>query len=307
MEKTKFIWMDGEVLDWDKATVHVMTHSLHYGMGAFEGIRAYKTPKGTAIFRMGDHMKRLFDSGKIMGVKIPFTPDELTAATGALIKKNGLDECYIRPLVFIGDGQMGVFAPQNPVRVMIAVWKWGAYLGEEGLKKGIRAKVSSFTRHHPNATMNKAKVTGNYVNSMLAKKEARDSGYDEAILLDPVGLVAEGSGENLFLLRDGILTTPPLPNVLGGITRDTVLQLAGDLKIPVQTRNIARDELYIADEAFFCGTAAEITPIRDVDGRPVGEGKRGPITEKIQQLYYATVRGEAAASPERIARWLSHV
>jgi branched-chain amino acid aminotransferase len=307
MEKTKFIWMDGQLLDWEKATVHVMTHSLHYGMGAFEGIRAYKTPKGTAIFRMGEHLKRLFDSAKIMGVKIPFTADELTAATKDLIKKNGLEECYIRPLVFVGDGQMGVFAPSNPIRVMIAVWKWGAYLGEEGLKKGIRAKVSSFTRHHANATMNKAKVTGNYVNSMLAKKEARESGCDEAILLDPIGLVAEGSGENLFLMRDGILTTPPLPNVLGGITRDTVLQLAADLKIPTQTRNIARDELYIADEAFFCGTAAEITPIREVDGRAVGEGMRGPTTEKIQQLYYATVRGEPAASAERVARWLTYV
>jgi branched-chain amino acid aminotransferase len=307
VDKTKFIWLDGEVLDWDKATVHVMTHSLHYGMGAFEGIRAYKTPKGTAIFRMAEHVKRLFDSARIMGVKIPFTPEQMTKATCDLIKKNGLDECYIRPMVFIGDGAMGVYAPQNPVRVMIAVWKWGAYLGEEGLRNGIRAKVASFTRHHPNATMNKAKVTGNYVNSMLAKKEARECGFDEAILLDPQGLVAEGSGENLFLMRDGVLTTPPLPNVLGGITRDTVLQLANDLKIPNQTRNIARDELYIADEAFFCGTAAEITPIRDVDGRPVGEGKRGPTTEKIQQLYYATVRGEASANPERVARWLTNV
>lgn len=307
MEKTKFIWMDGEVMDWDKATVHVMTHSLHYGMGAFEGIRAYKTPKGPAIFRMAEHVKRLFDSARIMGVKIPFTPEQLTRATCDLIKKNGLEECYIRPLVFIGNGTMGVYAPQNPVRVMIAVWKWGAYLGEEGLRNGIRAKVSSFTRHHPNATMNKAKVTGNYVNSMLAKKEARECGFDEAILLDPQGLVAEGSGENLFLMREGVLTTPPMPNVLGGITRDTVLQLANDLKIPSQMRNIGRDELYIADEAFFCGTAAEVTPIRDIDGRQIGDGKRGPVTEKIQQLYYATVRGEASANPERVARWLTHV
>ena len=307
MEKTKHIWMDGELVDWEKATVHVMTHSLHYGIGAFEGVRAYRTAKGPAIFRLAEHVRRLFDSARILGVKIPFTPEEITKATVEVIRKNELDECYIRPLVFIGDGTMGVYAPNNPVRVMIGVWRWGAYLGDEGMKKGIRAKVSSFTRHHPNATMNKAKVPGNYVNSMLAKKEARDLGFDEAILLDPTGLVAEGTGENLFLMREGVLTTPPIPNVLGGITRDTVIQLASDLKIPFQVRNVARDELYIADEAFFCGTAAEVTPIREVDGRAVGAGTRGPVTERIQQLYFATVRGESAADPERVSRWLTYV
>ncbi len=305
MEKTKLIWMDGQFVEWEKATIHVMTWSLHYGMGAFEGIRAYKTPKGTAIFRLHEHLKRLYDSAKIMGFKMPVAIEDAADACRELVKKNGLDECYIRPLAFIGDGSMGVYAPNNPTRFVIVCWKWGAYLGDEGLKRGIRAKVSSFTRHHPNAMMNKAKVTGNYVNSMLAKREARECGFDEAILLDPLGLVAEGSGENLFVVREGILTTPPLPNVLGGITRDTVLQLAADLKIPTQVRNIARDEIYIAEEAFFCGTAAEITPIREVDGRQVGEGRMGPITQKIQDLFFRTVRGEGSA--ERTAKWLASV
>ena len=239
-------------------------------------------------------------------MKVPFTREQIAEACRETVRANKLEECYLRPLIFMGDGAMGVYAPNNPIRVMIACWKWGAYLGEEGLKRGIRAKVSSFTRSHPNATMNKAKVTANYVNSMLAKREARDSGFDEAILLDPAGLVAEGSGENLFVVRDGMITTPPLPNVLGGITRDTVLVLAADLKIPTTVRNFARDEVYIADEAFFCGTAAEITPIRDVDNRQVGEGRMGPITQKIQENYFELVRGKNANS-ERNARWLTHV
>lgn len=306
MQPTKHIWMDGALIDWEKATVHVMTHSLHYGMAAFEGIRAYKTPKGTAVFRLGEHMKRLYDSSRIMGFKMPFPIEQVVEATREVVKKNGLEECYIRPLAFVGDGTMGVYAPNNPIHVMIACWKWGAYLGEEGLKRGIRAKVSSYTRNHPNATMNKAKVTGNYVNSMLAKREARDSGFDEAILLDPAGMIAEGSGENIFVMREGILTTPPLPNVLGGITRDTVLQIAAELKIPTQVRNFARDEVYIADEAFFCGTAAEITPIRDVDGREIGTGTMGPNTQRIQSAYYKIVRGEHPDT-ERNARWLTHV
>src|SRR5439155_1320613 len=221
MDKTPYIWLDGSFVDWDKASVHVLTHSLHYGMAAFEGIRAYKTPGGTAVFRLHEHVRRLFDSCQIMGMKLPYSREQIFEACREMVKKNSMDECYIRPLVFIGDGAMGVYAPNNPIRVSIVVWKWGAYLGEEGLKRGIRAKVSSFTRNHPNATMNKAKVTANYVNSMLAKREARDSGFDEAILLDPAGMIAEGSGENVFVVRDGTLTTPPLPNVLGGITRDT--------------------------------------------------------------------------------------
>ena len=306
MEKTPFIWLDGKLVDWDKAQIHVLTHSLHYGMAAFEGIRAYKTPTGTAVFRLAEHVRRLFDSCHIMGMKIPFTREQISEAIRETVRTNKMDECYVRPLVFMGDGAMGVYAPNNPIRVTIAVWKWGAYLGEEGLKRGIRAKVSSFTRSHPNATMNKAKVTANYVNSMLAKREARDSGFDEAILLDPMGLVAEGSGENLFVMRDGILTTPPLPNVLGGITRDTVLAIAADLKVPTQVRNFARDEVYIADEAFFCGTAAEITPIRDVDNRQIGEGRMGPITEKIQSTYFDLVRGKNA-NAERNGRWLTYV
>jgi branched-chain amino acid aminotransferase len=305
MEKTKFIWMDGQFVDWEKATVHVMTHTLHYGMAAFEGIRAYKTTAGkTAIFRLQEHLRRLYDSAKIMGMKLPFPQEQVSEACRELVKKNGLEECYLRPLAFVGDGGMGVYAPSNPIRISIACWKWGAYLGEEGLRQGIRVKISSFTRSHPNATMNKAKVTANYVNSMLAKREARDLGFDEAILLDPAGMVAEGSGENLFVVRDGILTTPPLPNVLGGITRDTVLRLAEDLKIPSQVRNFARDEIYIADEAFFCGTAAEITPIREVDGRQIGEGKTGAITQKLQETFFKAVHGDGG---ERSARWLTNV
>jgi branched-chain amino acid aminotransferase len=305
MEKTKFIWMDGQFVDWEKATVHVMTHTLHYGMAAFEGIRAYKTTAGkTAIFRLQEHLRRLYDSAKIMGMKLPFPQEQVSEACRELVKKNGLEECYLRPLAFVGDGGMGVYAPSNPIRISIACWKWGAYLGEEGLRQGIRVKISSFTRSHPNSTMNKAKVTANYVNSMLAKREARDLGFDEAILLDPSGMVAEGSGENLFVVRDGILTTPPLPNVLGGITRDTVLRLAEDLKIPSQVRNFARDEIYIADEAFFCGTAAEITPIREVDGRQIGDGKIGAITQKLQETFFKAVHGDGG---ERSARWLTNV
>lgn len=306
MEKTKVIWLDGALVPWEQATVHVMTHTLHYGQAAFEGLRAYKTPRGTAIFRLREHVRRLFDSMKILGYRVPFTPEILEEACRTVVRENALEECYVRPLVFVGEGAMGVFAPNNPVRVAITCWKWGAYLGEEGLARGIRAKVSSFTRSHPNSTMNKAKLTANYVNSMLARREAKESGYDEAILLDATGMVAEGSGENVFVLRNGALLTPPLPNVLEGITRDTVITLAGDLGIPVQQRNFTRDEIYIADEAFFCGTAAEITPIRELDGRTIGSGARGPVTEKIQSAYFRTVRGENP-DPERSTRWLTHV
>lgn len=306
MEKTPFIWLDGKLVDWDKAQIHVLTHSLHYGMAVFEGIRAYKTPQGTAIFRLQDHVRRLFESAHILQMKIPHTREQIADACRETVRANKMDECYVRPLAFIGDGTMGVYAPNNPIRTMIAVWKWGAYLGEEGLKAGIRAKVSSFTRSHPNATMNKAKATANYVNSMLAKREARECGFDEAILLDPTGMVAEGSGENLFVVRDGVLHTPPLPNVLGGITRDTVLAIAADLKLAVSVRNIARDELYIADETFFCGTAAEITPIREIDGRTVGAGRMGPITERIQAAFFDLVHGKGT-SAERNARWLTQV
>lgn len=306
MEKTPFIWLDGKLVDWDKAQIHVLTHSLHYGMAVFEGIRAYRTPQGTAIFRLQDHVRRLFESAHILQMKIPHTREQIADACRETVRANKMDECYVRPLAFIGDGTMGVYAPNNPIRTMIAVWKWGAYLGEEGLKAGIRAKVSSFTRSHPNATMNKAKATANYVNSMLAKREARECGFDEAILLDPTGMVAEGSGENLFMVRDGVLHTPPLPNVLGGITRDTVLAIAADLKLAVSVRNIARDELYIADETFFCGTAAEITPIREIDGRTVGAGRMGPITERIQAAFFDLVHGKGT-SAERNARWLTQV
>ncbi len=306
MDPTKFIWLDGELVAWERAMVHVHTHSLHYGMAAFEGIRAYPTPIGAAIFRLDDHLRRLEESAKILGIEIPFSRERLADACREVVRANGLPECYLRPIAFVGEGELGIHATGNPIRVSISCWKWGAYLGSEGLSRGVRAKISSFTRNHPNAAMSKAKVSGNYVNSILAKREARDAGFDEAILLDAQGMVAEGTGENLFIVRHGRLVTPPLPNVLGGITRDTVLELAGDFGYEIEQRPFARDELYIADEAFFCGTAAEITPIREVDGRRIGAGERGPVTRRLQETYFALVRGNLARfRPGRNPRWLS--
>jgi len=295
IEESKKIWMDGEFVNWADANVHVLTHTLHYGTGAFEGIRCYKTSKGSAIFRLEEHVARLFDSCHILNIKCPFTPEQISRAIIDSIKINKLRECYIRPLIYIGYGAMGLFIKDNPVRVAVAVWPWGAYLGEEGIKNGIRVKVSSFTRLHANITMTKSKTCGDYVNSTLAKSEALASGYDEALLLDTNGYVAEGTGQNIFIVRNGVLHTPPLPSVLEGITRRSIMEMAKKQKIEVRETYFTRDEIYIADEAFFTGTAAEVTPIREVDGRSVGGGKPGPITKKLQGLFFKIVKGEAPA------------
>ncbi|UCH44747.1 MAG: branched-chain amino acid transaminase [Nitrospiraceae bacterium] len=295
IEESKKIWMDGEFVNWADANVHVLTHTLHYGTGAFEGIRCYKTGKGSAIFRLQEHVARLFDSCHILNIKCPFTPEQISRAIIDSIKINKLRECYIRPLIYIGYGAMGLFIKDNPVRVAVAVWPWGAYLGEEGIKNGIRVKVSSFTRLHANITMTKSKTCGDYVNSTLAKSEALASGYDEALLLDTNGYVAEGTGQNIFIVRNGVLHTPPLPSVLEGITRRSIMEMAKKQKIEVRETYFTRDEIYIADEAFFTGTAAEVTPIREVDGRSVGGGKPGPVTKKLQGLFFKIVKGEAPA------------
>ncbi|GAB6161342.1 branched-chain amino acid transaminase [Desulfothermus naphthae] len=303
VDKVKFIWFDGEFVPWDEAKVHVLTHALHYGTGVFEGIRSYKCTDGTsAVFRLKEHVRRLFDSAKILSIKIPYTEQEICDAIINTLKKNNLPEGYIRPLVFIGDGAMGVHPSTNPIRVIIAVWPWGAYLGEEGLEKGIRVKTSSFTRHHVNVMMTKAKICGNYVNSVLAKMEAVSNGYDEALMLDVDGYVAEASGENLFIVRDSKIKTSPLGPVLPGLTRDCITTIAKDMGYEVTEQRFTRDELYIADEAFFTGTAAELTPIREVDGRIIGAGKRGPITKLFQQEFFKIVRGENL----KYAGWLTH-
>jgi len=304
MEKAKKIWMDGDLVDWDSATVHVLTHTLHYGLGVFEGIRCYATESGRgAVFRLSDHTARLFASAHIAEIEIPFTPEEINSAIVETLKANGLAEGYIRPLVFLGDGGMGLFPVGNPVRVSVAAWSWGAYLGEEGLRDGIRTKVSSYSRNSVNSVMTKSKLVGNYVNSILAKREVKASGFDEAILLDTEGYVAEGSGENIFIVRDGVLKTTPLTSVLQGITRDSVITIARDRGIEVIEERFTRDELYIADEAFFTGTAAEITPIREVDGRAVGPGRPGPVTRGIQEKFFDIVKGKDKA----YEGWLSYL
>ena len=285
------IWMDGELVPWRDAKTHVLTHSLHYGMGVFEGVRAYKTSRGTAIFRLREHTDRLFRSAHILGMRIAFDREVLNEAQRRVVHENGLATAYIRPLCYYGAEGMGLRADNLKVHTIVAAWEWGAYLGAENMERGIRIKTSSFTRHHVNITMCKAKATGNYMNSMLALNEALSSGHDEAMLLDREGYVAEGSGENIFLVRNGILYTPDLTSALEGITRDTILVLAAELGIPVREKRITRDEVYIADEAFFTGTAAEVTPIREVDGRTVGSGGRGPITERLQSLYFDCVHG----------------
>lgn len=301
VQKTKKIWMDGKFVDWDDARVHVLAHTLHYGVGVFEGIRCYRTANGkSAVFRLREHVGRLFDSARIVQLAIPFSPEQIRQAIRKTLSTNRLAEGYIRPVVFIGDGEMGLYVRSNPVRVAIAVWPWGAYLGEEGVSKGIRAKVSSFSRHHVNAAMSKGKINGYYVNSVLAKWEVKKAGYDEAVLLDTEGYVAEGSGENIFIVRGGTLITTPLTSILPGITRDSVLAIARKLKIPVKETRFTRDEMYIADEMFFTGTAAEITPVREVDDRTVGAGKPGPVTNRIQKAFFAIVRGKNRA----FARWL---
>jgi branched-chain amino acid aminotransferase len=303
IDKTEKIWMDGKFVDWDEATVHVLTHTLHYGLGVFEGIRCYETRKGSAIFRLGEHIERLFDSAHIFMMEIPYSQSEIRDAIVETIKVNKVKECYIRPLVYIGYGAMGLFPRENPIRVSIAVWPWGAYLGETGLESGIRIKTSSFIRNHVNSNMSRGKVCGYYVNSQLAKKEAVSCGYDEAMLLDTEGYVSEGSGENIFIVRNGRLKTTPLTSILEGITRDSIIRIAKDEKIEVVEERFTRDELYIADEAFFTGTAAEVTPIREADGRVIGNGKRGKISEKLQRIFFSAVKGKN----KKYESWLTKI
>ena len=288
---TDKIWMDGKFVPWNEAKIHVLTHSLHYGLGVFEGIRCYQTERGSAVFRLGEHMRRLYDSARIVGLDVPVTQDDYTEAILETIRINQMKACYIRPLIWLGYGSMGVNPKGAPTHAMVAVWSWGAYLGEEGLAKGIRVKVSSFTSHHPNSYMTKAKTTGNYAVSQMAKLEAVGAGYDEALMLDPEGLITQGSGENIFIVRDGVLKTPPLHGVLAGITRDTIVQLADEQGVDVQVAPFARDEVYVADEAFFTGTAAEVTPIREVDDRTIGTGEPGPVTKRIQSAFFEIVNG----------------
>jgi len=302
-DRDGLIWMDGEMVPWRDAQVHVLTHTMHYGMGVFEGVRAYHTDKGPAIFRLQDHTERLFQSAHILGMKIPFDRETLNQAQIASVRDNGLDSAYLRPMCFYGSEGMGLRADNLRVHAMVAAWTWGAYLGEEAMEKGIRIRVSSFTRHHVNITMCRAKANGNYMNSMLALQEALNDGYDEALLLDVNGYVMEGSGENIFIVRDGIIYTPDLTSALDGITRRTVMSLADELGIPVVEKRITRDEVYIADEAFFTGSAAEVTPIREVDNRTIGSGGCGPITGRLQGLYFDQVQGRRAEHPE----WLTYV
>ena len=304
MQKSDVIWLDGEFVPWEAAQVHVLTHTLHYGLGVFEGIRCYQADDGrSAVFRLREHIRRLFGSARILSLAIPFTEDAINAACLETIRKNTLRECYIRPLVFLGEGEMGLHATSNPVRVAIVVWPWGSYLGDEGIRNGIRVKTSSFQRFHVNTMMTKAKAVGHYVNSILANQEARRGGYDEALMLDTDGFVAEASGENLFIVRDGVVKTPPLTSVLPGITRATVITLLGEHGYRLVEERFTRDEVYIADEAFFTGTAAEVTPVRELDDRPVGEGKPGPVTQAMQQAYFVLIRGGNA----RHRDWLSYV
>ncbi|MBN4080692.1 branched-chain amino acid transaminase [Beggiatoa alba] len=307
-DRDGFIWFDGKMVPWREATVHVLTHTLHYGTGVFEGVRAYHADpaqgtQGTAIFRLDAHTERLFNSAKILGMDIPYNKEELIAAQMAVVKENNLDSAYIRPMCFYGAEGIGLRADNLKVHTMIAAWEWGAYLGTEALETGIRIKTSSFTRHHVNITMCKAKANGNYMNSTQALQEALRDGYDEALLLDVDGYVAEGSGENIFIIRNGIIYTPELTSALEGITRETIMTLAAEIGVEVKEKRITRDEVYIADEAFFTGTAAEVTPIRELDGRRIGSGRRGPITEKLQSLYFDLVHGRL----EKHNDWLTFI
>ncbi|MHA3905230.1 branched-chain amino acid transaminase [Castellaniella sp. WN] len=297
------IWYDGKLVPWRDATTHVLTHSLHYGLSVFEGVRAYRTDHGTAIFRLEDHTKRLFNSAHIYQMKIPFSREAISEAQIEVVRRNELESCYIRPLVFYGSEKMGVSPKGASVHVAIAAWAWGAYLGEEALKQGIRVKISSFARQHVNVTMPRAKIASTYANSILANAEALDHGYDEAILLDTQGFVAEGSGENLFIVRDGVVYEPDIACALTGITRASIHQIAADLGLRVESRRLTRDDLYIADEAFFTGTAAEVTPIREIDGRQIGAGERGPITAQIQKAFFDAVSGKTP----KYHHWLSKV
>lgn len=297
------IWYDGKFVPWRSATTHVLTHTLHYGMGAFEGIRAYKTDRGTAVFRLKEHLDRLFNSMKILNMPMPYDKATISKAILACVRENKLASCYVRPVCFYGSEGMGLRADNLKTHVVIAAWDWGAYLGEDGMKNGIRVRTSSFNRHHVNIAMCRAKANGNYMNSMLALQEALACGADEALLLDTEGYVSEGSGENIFVVRNGEIATPDLTSALDGVTRDTVLRLASEAGIKVTVRRITRDEVYIADEAFFTGTAAEVTPIRELDGRPIGAGRRGPITERLQSMYFDQVHGRREQHPD----WLTFV
>jgi branched-chain amino acid aminotransferase len=297
------IWFDGKLVPWRDANVHVLTHSLHYGMGVFEGIRAYKTQNGTAIFRLTEHVKRLFNGLKIFQMKIPYTEEQIAQAITQVVRDNKLASCYIRPIIFIGSQKLGISPTGNSVHTAIAAWEWGAYLGEDGLNKGIRVKTSSFTRHFVNSSLVRAKASGYYINSILAHQEVAANGYDEALLLDTEGYVSEGSGENMFMVRNGIVFTPDLASCLDGITRDSIIRIAKDLGFEVREKRITRDEVYSADEAFFTGTAAEVTPIRELDDRTIGDGKRGPITQQIQEVFFDTVYGRN----DRYRAWLSPI
>ncbi|SFQ19181.1 branched-chain amino acid transaminase [Variovorax sp. 770b2] len=303
------IWMDGELVDWRDAKIHVLSHTLHYGCGAFEGVRAYKTADGsTAIFRLAEHTERLFNSAKILRMKIPFSPEQLNEAQKQVVRENKLESCYLRPLIWIGSEKLGVSPKGNKIHAMVAAWSWGAYLGEEGMRRGIRVKTSSYTRHHVNITMTQAKSVSNYTNSILANMEALDDGYDEALLLDASGFVSEGAGENIFVVKGGVVYTPDLSaGALNGITRNTILHICKDLGIELVQKRITRDEVYISDEAFFTGTAAEVTPIRELDRIEIGNrgdgGSRGPITEKIQSAFFDIVNGK---NP-KYAHWLTKV
>ena len=298
------IWMDGELVEWRDAKIHVLSHTLHYGCGAFEGVRAYKTEQGTAIFRLREHTERLFNSAKILRMKIPFSIDQVMEAQRRVVRENKLESGYIRPLTWIGDKKLGVSPKGNTIHLMVAAWTWGAYLGEDGMKRGIRVKTSSYTRHHVNITMTQAKAVSNYTNSILANMEATDDGYDEALLLDASGFASEGAGENLFIIKNGVVYTPDLSaGALNGITRNTIFAICADLGLKVVEKRITRDEIYIADEAFFTGTAAEVTPIRELDRLEIGQGSRGPITEKIQSAFFDIVNGR---NPKYV-EWLTPV
>ena len=297
------IWYDGKLVDWRDAKIHVLTHSLHYGMGVFEGVRAYRTDQGTAIFRLPEHTRRLFNSAKIFQMTLPFSFEEILEAQKAVVRANGLQSCYLRPIAWIGDKKLGVSPRGNTVHVAIAAWEWGAYLGEEGLSKGIRVKTSSYTRHHVNVSLVRAKASGYYINSILANNEVTVHGYDEALLLDTEGYVSEGAGENVFIVSQGTIYTPDLASCLDGITRNAVITLARDLGYTVIEKRITRDEMYCADEAFFTGTAAEITPIRELDDRQIGAGARGPVTARLQSLFFEVVGGRS----KQYAGWLSPV
>ena len=297
------IWFDGKLVPWKEANIHVLTHTLHYGMGVFEGMRAYATPDGSAIFRLHEHTQRMFRSAHILGMRMPYTLDEINESCITVVRENDLTAAYIRPICFYGSEEMGLRADNLKLHVAVAAWEWGAYLGDDGLEKGIRIKTSSFTRHHVNISMCKAKATGHYINSTLALQEAIDCGYDEALLLDNEGYVAEGSGENIFIVRDGVIYTPDLTSALEGVTRDTIMVFARELGMEVREKRLTRDEVYVADEAFFTGTAAEVTPVVELDRRVIGTGRRGPVTRELQTLFFDQVSGRQVRHPE----WLTYV